>query len=443
MQLRLTGLHNSMRAGIAALILGGSANAFAEGEQRPLFSISGFGTLGLAHSTEDKADFLANDLQAHGAGHSREWSPDVDSRLGLQLIVNVTPQLSGTFQAVSEQRHDGGFDPVIEWANIKYAVTPELSVRAGRILLPSFLHADSRKVGYAQPWVRPPVEVYSLVPITNNNGLDLNYQLRHGEVNHTIQLAYGNTEASVPDGGKVISRDGWLITNTLEYGSTTLRLAHGQSKFTLEPFRPLFQQYRLFAANAAQTAAMLPEPLAAGLRQTAAQANAIADKYDPDNKKLRFTSLAASYDPGKWFLMGEWGQTDTNSVFGKREAWYVTSGMRIGKYTPYLTYAETKLKSNSRDPGITAVPNHPALTRLSAGASMLNAVLNELLAGAPVQKTISTGLRWDFAKSAALKIQYDYSDIGAGSPGTLDHAQPGFVPGRHFQVVSFVLDFVF
>jgi len=46
-------------------------------------------------------------------------------------------------------------------------------------------------------------------------------------------------------------------------------------------------------------------------------------------------------------------------------------------------------------------------------------VANAILRSAPVQKTISIGGRWDFMKDVALKLQYDYTGLGAGSGGLL------------------------
>ena len=390
----------------------------------PVFSFDGFATFGLAHSSEEKADFLANDLQGRGAGLGRKWSPDVDSRIGGQVSATFTPQLSAVLQVIAEQRADTSYRPEVEWGNIKYSFTPDLSVRVGRVVLPGFLLSDSRKVGYAQPWVRPPVEVYGLIPLTNSDGVDLSYRLRLGEASHNLQFAYGGASADVPGGGKVTAKNAWLLANTVEYGPATLRVAYSQSKISIEQFAPLFNGYRKFAANPA-VMAFAP--------QAAAQANALINQYEPENRSFNFLSLGGSYDPGNWFVMGEWGQTDSRSVLGKREAWYATGGYRWGKFTPYLTYAEAKLKSAQSDVGITAVP----------GAASLNAALNEQLSGAPIQKTVSVGMRWDFARNTALKLQYDHSRLGRGSPGTLDHALPGFVPGGSFSVFSATLDFVF
>ena len=128
--------------------------------------------------------------------------------------------------------------------------------------------------------------------------------------------------------------------------------------------------------------------------------------------------------------MGEYGIVDTRSIYGKRSGWYVTGGYRIGKFTPYVSYAAARLKSNSSDPGV-------------PGAVPLNNALNAQLGSAPVQQTATVGVRWDFVKNAAIKIQYDQTNIGKGSPGSLDHPTGDFVSGGKFRVFSITADFLF
>ena len=168
-----------------------AAGARADDPGTPMFSFSGFGTLGVVHSSEDNADFTSSVFKPNGAGYSHTWSADVDSLIGAQVTANLTPQLSAVLQVISEQNYDNTYRPHVEWANIKYQFTPDFSVRVGRIVLPGFLVSDYRKVGYANPWVRPPLEVYSLVPITNNDGVDASYRLHFGEFTNTVQGAYG------------------------------------------------------------------------------------------------------------------------------------------------------------------------------------------------------------------------------------------------------------
>src|ERR1700683_742549 len=132
----------------------------------PIFSFSGFGTAGEVHSSQDQADFTGSVFQPNGAGYTRRWSPEVDSLLGAQLTANIAPKLSAVLQVIAEQNYNGTFTPHVEWANLKYQFTPDFSVRIGRVELPTFLFSDTRKVGYTYPWVRPPIEVYTLLPIT-------------------------------------------------------------------------------------------------------------------------------------------------------------------------------------------------------------------------------------------------------------------------------------
>src|SRR5476649_1992041 len=54
-----------------------------------MFSFNGFGSLGIVHSSDNQADFLASAYQPTGPGFSRSWSATPDSQLGLQLTANL------------------------------------------------------------------------------------------------------------------------------------------------------------------------------------------------------------------------------------------------------------------------------------------------------------------------------------------------------------------
>ena len=94
-----------------------AAGARAQEAETPLFSFNGFGTLGVAHSSEDKADFTSSIFKPNGAGYSHAWSADVDSLIGRQVTANFTPKLSAVLQVISEQNYDNSYRPHVEWAN--------------------------------------------------------------------------------------------------------------------------------------------------------------------------------------------------------------------------------------------------------------------------------------------------------------------------------------
>jgi hypothetical protein len=392
-------------------------HAAAEDLGPSMFSFSGFGTFGLVHSSEDQADFTASPLQPNGAGYTRAWSPDIDSRLGAQVSARFTPQFSAMLQVISEQNTDGTFSPHVEWANVTYQPAPEFSVRIGRIVLPTFLLSDSRKVGYANTWVRPPVEVYSLSPIFNSDGADASYTLHLGDVVNTLVGTFGKTDFDVPQTGTIDVKHLWVIADTAEYGALTFHLAYQSSSYDYDILDPLFDAFRQFGSQGAL----------------------LADKYDSDNKRAQLITVGAMYDPGRWFVTGEWGERNLHSALGESAAWYLSGGYRLAKFTPYLTYAEAKAVSSTADPGLNVAELPPSLV---GPATSLNTALDAILAKNGVQNTISVGTRWDFMKSVDLKLQYDHIDLGEGSDGTLINVQPGFRPGGIVNVFSITIDFV-
>jgi hypothetical protein len=396
----------------------GGVSANGETPEASMFSFSGFGTLGAVHSNEDHADFT-DVLKPNGAGYTHRWSTGVDSRVAGQINARFTSQLSAMVQVISEQRYDNTYKPQVEWANLKYQPTPQLSFRAGRIVLPAFLISDSRKVGYSYPWVRPPGEIYNLSPVNNSDGVDASYRLLVGSIVNSVSASYGKTAVRVPGGVDADVRRLWTITESVEYGAAIAHLSFTQARFT-------------FKQNSLAT-------LFDAFRQFGPQGSALADKYDVVDRPLRFIALGASYDPGGWFATGEWGRRELHSVFGKSTAWYVSGGYRVAQLTPYLTYAEVTANSNTSDPGLT-VSALPAF--LAGSATALNAGLNAALRTIAVQRTTSAGVRWDLAKNVDLKVQYDYIRLGAGSPGTLSNLQPGFQPGGSVSLFTAVIDFV-
>jgi hypothetical protein len=179
------------------------ACADVQGPDGSRFAFNGFGTAGVVHSSEDKADFTANDFEPNGAGYSRSWSAGIDSLIGGQVSATLGPKLSAVLQLIVQQNYNNTYWPHVEWANIKYLFTPDFSVRMGRIVIPTFMDSDSREVGYSNPWVRPPTEVYSANPITSVDGLDASYRLHLGGVTNTLQATYGrNLAFNFADGSR-------------------------------------------------------------------------------------------------------------------------------------------------------------------------------------------------------------------------------------------------
>lgn len=389
----------------------------AEPEKISRYAVHGFATLGFVHSSEEQADYFGGQLVERGAGHSQSWSPELDSRVGAQVTATFNQRMSAVVQVIVEQEADGDYDPHVEWANLKYQLTPDAAVRVGRILLPSFMVSDFRKVGYANVWVRPPAETYGLIPITASDGLDATYRVVLGPFTNAIQAFLGQSDIKL-DEGFARARHHWGLTATSERGAASFRLALQGAKVTVDPFNTLFDAFRQFG----------PE------------GDAIADRYDVDGSAFRFVAAGFLYDPGRWFATVEWGTTDSHSAIGDRTTWYASAGYRLGKFTPYLTYSDGDTDSPLSDPGLTVSAYPPALAETIA---RLNAGLNSALARSTDQDTGSAGVRWDFNKDFDLKVQFDHSLRRHGSNGTLGNIQPGFKSRGSYNLVSIAVDFVF
>lgn len=393
---------------------------WAQESRTPRLIFNGFGTLGLVHSNEEQADFVADLFDPDGVGHSNDWTLEVDSRLGLQLTADITTDLSAIAQVVFEQREDGTYRPELEWANIKYDITPRLSARAGRMVLPTFLVSQYRNVGYALPWIRPPLEVYRLVPISSTDAVSLAYRFRVGESSHTLQALYGGRDVDFPgpESGEVKSREAVTLAYSLERGALTLSASYNTARLTIEAFDPLFDAFRQFGPPG----------------------EAIAERFDADDKRFEVISIGARYEPGDWFVMGELARSTNQSVLADSHAMYVTGGYRFGSVTPYLTLARVGVDSDTAVSGLPLAGLPPPLAELAEG---LNLGLNSVLRSAAAQKSVSLGTRWDFASNFALKLQFDHMNLDKGSAGFLINQQPGFRPGGTVSLFSASLDFVF
>lgn len=383
----------------------------------PNLEFNGFGTLGIVHSDERNADFVADPFASEGAGYSDDWSAEVDSRIGLQASLRMTPQISSVVQVVSEKRYDGSFAPDIEWANVQYYFTPNLSFRVGRMVQSSFMASEHRKVNYATPWIRPPQEVYRLIPVANFDGVDIRYRYLLGAATSELQMNFGGGDVDYQT-GSVEAHDSWGVSHRMNWGNATLFASYGELKVSADALSQFFDVYRLFGQPGEE----------------------LASRYEVDGKRTRLLSLGASYDPGSWFVMGEWARSSSPSLLGGSEGAYMTFGYRIAEWTPYVGVARAKVTSNMSEQGLNAAL-YPS--PFAEGAQLLNGTLNGLLSSRIQEESLTVGARWDFRPGMALTAQYDHIDMRAGSPGGLINQQPDFVPGESINLFSLALDFVF
>lgn len=423
---------------ISAVIFSGTplptANA-ADDVATPTFALRGFGTLGIVHSSEKNADFTSGFFEPNGAGYTRSWAPGVDTKLGVQADAQFSDKFSAVLQLVSQHQYNNTYEPRVEWANLKYQFTPDFDIRLGRTVATPFMVSDTRMVGYANLWIRPPREVYGLVPLTNKDGIDVNYRFGVREATNLVHFSYGSANPKLPDSGTVKARDYVSLANTLNYGPITLRASYSWGRVDLRT--PGTDALLDGLTQFGNTVSAIP-----GFASAGSQTLNLANKYRFDNKPISFFSFGASYDRDEWLLMAELAGLNGASVLTDSMAWHATAGYRIGKFTPYMTVAwlrpEKKSEAGISTAALAAIPP------LAATATVLNDGVNRALtAGVLGQKSLVVGVRWDLIKNTALKAQYDYMILDSMSSGRLGNVQPNFQPGGKVNAISIAVDFIF
>ena len=369
-------LRPSLLASAVLALLGAAAHA--DDAKPSMFSLSGFGTLGAAHSDNRQADFVSSVFRPNGAGYTQSTSAAVDSKLGLQVTATPTDKITAVVQLIAQQRYDDSYVPNVEWANVSYQFTPDFSARVGRVVWPLFLRSDTINVGYANYSVRSSAELAAEMPNTSSDGIDATYKFKWGDAVDSVTMLYGKSNVNYPgDGNKLKVSDIMGVSNVYESDALTVHLAYMQMKY-------LF----VFPGGS------------------------------PDKVRLPMYTAGFNYDPGAWFITGDFLHAP-DPYYGRMRAFSLGGGMRFGKFTPYASYSEFK-----------------QVTVGSIGGELPH----------DKQSTSTVGLRWDFMKNFDLKLQYDHiksGDVATIFPISLANIQPGFLDRPRANILSAVVDFVF
>lgn len=386
------------------------------------WEVRGFGTAAATWAVTHDAEFARFNQQAGADGKPRY---DIDSNLGLQATRQLDADLSATVQALMRKDAASHVRGELAWAFLKARLSSQWSVRAGRLGAPIYMLSDYRNVGYANPAVRPPQEVYSLVLADHVDGLDATWRQGSGATTWSVQAFVGHANADLLAAGALGQLEHHPIVGlslSAEHGPVTLRLGHTVAQLSLH-LTPA--ERVLDALRGAASAYAMP-----GLAT-------LADRLAVDNKRTSFSSAGISVDASRLLLQSEYARRRVTGFGSSNHAWYVLAGYRFGKLMPYLGRADLRVDSVVANSVPLACPAGapPACTPTVAG---LHAKV-ELGTQAPQQSTSTAGLRWDLRPAMALKLQLDRISPRNGNGLLLR------MPATHGQVTvaTLALDAVF
>ena len=411
-------LTNNARRGLLLLgLITASLSAPAYAEDSSL-SLHGFGTLGIARSSSDQAEFVRDLSQPQGV--SNHWSGRIDSALGVQANWQATPTLELVGQAVSRYHYDRSRDPELMWAFAKWEPDARISLRAGRIGADFMMLADSRLVNYAFLTVRPSADFFGALFLSHFDGADasLTLPLRNGLLRGKL-FAGATHEKSSGIAGIWDTSGSQLNGVVVDYqtGPWQLRASAASIRFSSDiNLAPLPELLR-----AAGTSFGYPGALAA------------ADRLRVKNTTSRYYSMGAVYDNGPLQIQGMLNRIEHQTgVFRDSHAGYLLAGYRLGTVTPFAGVSWWKTSASA---GSTGLPESAPFAEIN------RAYASSLAVSVADQKTYTLGARWDVRQDMAVKVQWDAIRGSAASRFPVTNSKPDW-NGRT-NVLSLSLDFVF
>jgi hypothetical protein len=288
------------------------------GEVSP-WSFGGFGTLGLARSSNGDAEVARDLLQPRGI--SDQWSARTDSSLGIQAAYQANDKLEAVFQVVDRYGYKRRFAPEVTEAFVKYDPSAVLSLRAGRLGTDLFMHGDSRLVGYSQLAVRPNIDYFSALAVTYFDGADGVATVPVGDGLLSAKVYIGALAERVPNSsGDTDLHGARLFGGNLDYqtGNWQWRVGMGMIRF----------------------GDALPEAmkmLQSELRTTGlASARTVANKLEMRDTAARFYSVGVIYDKGPLFSQLMLNRLDYESAVNDQRSGMFLAGYRIGDVKPFV-----------------------------------------------------------------------------------------------------------
>ncbi|CZF78912.1 hypothetical protein GCE9029_01134 [Grimontia celer] len=396
-------------------------------EAGELVQLSGFGNISAIHSGTEKFGFVY-DLTKEGVFD--EWSLEAGSSVGLQLNASLSDDWDFVIQGVVQDRIENDLNKSITWAFLRYKVSPDVTVRVGRIATPIYMLSEYRDVGFAYLWTKPITDFYANIPVTSLNG---------GDIAYTTPLGNGVIEAKVFGGQSDVS-----INTIYESYEVTLSPLIG-TKLSY------FTDQWILSGSAATAKVDEGNPATTLITNSSSNPSIFQawpslqsslQDFEFENTRFYYYSLGAQYETGDWNIQTELSYTDADwPFFPDLAAGYTSVGRTINDLTVY-GFA-SKAKSVGEIYELEAPPTALLSNPQIGGAYAL--IKGNLDARVIDQETIGIGARYDINSQLSLKGQFERTWLNNNRIGGWSVDEQGLtapVPD-HIDTISISLSFVF
>lgn len=351
-----------------------------------LFELSGFASLvGSKVLTKNNSN-QSDNFDAMG----REFTMRDLSLLGLRGDFNLENKLSVTAQAVIYG--DDNYKPRFDWIFASYELSENWQVSLGRMRTPLFMYSAYQDVSYATPWLSPPYSVYGIPKLMSFDGIKLRHQTLLGTWSSDMQLWYGVIDERLRTNDldeRLTIRNTVGVTWSLEREWLHLHNVYMQGVTSVD----LYQQKAI-------------APLLNLLRNIDAK---FAKKLEWKEVKAHYAGTGIGLDFNTVFINSEAtfiSLDDNIATAEKFQSYYLTLGIRpISKWT----FSATLNRDYDRE--------HKGLSKAYEQLLSVNSSNSNLPSSAEftaqleqMQRYSSKGFmltsRWDFHRSASVKVEY-------------------------------------
>lgn len=369
---------------LLTLLLAAAMPGFAAEDGQ--FAVRGFGTAGVSCYSSNTRDF-DRDERPYGPGKTQRCDAGLDSVLGVQVDAQLHDQVEGTLQAVSYHRADDTYAPELTQANARWALGEDFTVRAGRMQNPLFFVSEYRNVLFAQPWARPPVEVYNVATAYSVDGVQANKRINLDAWSLNLE------------GGMVGSR--FDVTRT----DGSMETDPVKVRFAFMDFRLEQENWRLMGSLLGGRVSYSQPDFDAVL--DALHSNGFGDLANDlamDDKSIVMLGLGAAYESNDWLFQGEAIYRHIDSVYQDKFGAYLMAGRRLGEWMPYAILALQRSQYNGPENTVPQDPANPANP-----VNFLHAAVNGMIAStAGGNQSVALGVSRKLGKQADVKFQADW-----------------------------------
>ncbi len=366
-------------------------------------TVSGFASAGLI-SGDIKNSFLSgSDIITESAQFG------ADNTLGVQVAADINDRVNVSTLLLSKGTVDA-YAATAQWAYISYEISEQLSSRFGRLSFPGTLYSEVQEIGFSYPWIRNPIEVYTVLPLATYSGTDLIYRFDNSEnIEWMLQGFLGSAPGFDVLGGNIeVER---------AYGASLIgAFESGKLNFTVAGAEGIDYSQSIGSGTLNLNVDMAFA--SAGIEMERNNVLFIAEVIKKDIVNNPSSSLVSLQD---------------------MLAYYVTLAYRMGNFLPHFTYADTQsphkpliLAAGTPLPG--PAPQGIPQQYWVAQNDMLIPGNTELF----LQKSYTAGVRYDFNSQTDFKVEVQRIIPDEGSWGVFFSD-----PGDHADLISLAVDVVF